>query len=101
MSQSGALRINCEFVAGGVGLPHVDDLSWSNHVGARRYGRHSWATQHIGPYPRAISSARWARTTENPTTKLLAEGLTHLSEAVRELHQELETIENRVKALGD
>jgi hypothetical protein len=29
-----------------------------------------------------------ARTTENPTTKQLAEGLTHLSEAVRELHQE-------------
>ena len=26
-----------------------------------------------------------ARTTENPTTKLLAEGLTHLSEAIREL----------------
>jgi hypothetical protein len=29
------------------------------------------------------------RTTENPTTKLLAEGLTHLSEAVRELQQGL------------
>jgi hypothetical protein len=26
-----------------------------------------------------------ARTTENPTTKLLAEGLTHLAEAIREL----------------
>jgi hypothetical protein len=26
-----------------------------------------------------------ARTTENPTTKMLAEGLTHLAEAVREL----------------
>jgi hypothetical protein len=26
-----------------------------------------------------------ARTTENPTTKLLAEGLTYLSEAIREL----------------
>jgi flagellar biosynthesis/type III secretory pathway ATPase len=25
------------------------------------------------------------RTTENPTTKLLAEGLTHLAEAIREL----------------
>jgi hypothetical protein len=29
-----------------------------------------------------------ARTTQNPTTKALAEGLMHLSEAVRELHQE-------------
>jgi hypothetical protein len=26
-----------------------------------------------------------ARSTENPTTKLLAEGLTHLAEAIREL----------------
>jgi hypothetical protein len=40
-----------------------------------------------------------ARTTENPTTKLLAEGLTHLSEAVRELHHELEYVETKVKAL--
>jgi hypothetical protein len=54
------------------------------------------------------NSAHWAisaankfrevtRTTENPTIKLLAEGLTHLSEAVRDLHQELEHLENRVK----
>ena len=28
------------------------------------------------------------RTTENPTTKLLAEGLTHLAEAIRELDQQ-------------
>jgi hypothetical protein len=42
-----------------------------------------------------------ARTTENPTTKLLAEGLTHLSEAVRELHQELGAIEAKVKRLSD
>lgn len=42
-----------------------------------------------------------ARTTENPNTKLLAEGLTHLSEAVRELHQELGSIETKVKALSD
>jgi hypothetical protein len=42
-----------------------------------------------------------ARSTENPTTKVLAEGLTQLIEAVRELHQELEHLENRVKALGD
>ncbi|MGY4650027.1 hypothetical protein [Mycobacterium sp. URHB0021] len=34
-----------------------------------------------------------ARTTENPTTKVLAEELTHLAEAVRELQQELEHIE--------
>jgi hypothetical protein len=42
-----------------------------------------------------------ARTTENPTTKLLAEGLTHLSEAVRELHQELGSIETKIKGLSD
>jgi hypothetical protein len=30
-----------------------------------------------------------ARTAENPTTRLLADGLTHLSEAIRELLQEL------------
>jgi hypothetical protein len=29
-----------------------------------------------------------ARTTKNPTTKLLAEGLTHLAEAIRELDRE-------------
>jgi translation initiation factor 2B subunit (eIF-2B alpha/beta/delta family) len=42
-----------------------------------------------------------ARTTENPTTTLLAEGLTHLSEAIRELHQELASIESKVKVLSD
>jgi hypothetical protein len=42
-----------------------------------------------------------AKTTENPTAKLLAEGLTHLSEAVRELHEELGRVESRVKAFGD
>lgn len=42
-----------------------------------------------------------ARTTENPTTTLLAEGLTHLSEAIRELHQELGSIESQIKALSD
>lgn len=41
------------------------------------------------------------RTTENPTTKLLAEGLTHLSEAVRELQQEMGSIEAKLKALAD
>jgi hypothetical protein len=42
-----------------------------------------------------------ARTTENPNTKLLAEGLTHLSEAIRELHQELGDVETRIKNLSD
>ncbi|MDT7755765.1 MAG: hypothetical protein QOH27_1663 [Mycobacterium sp.] len=41
-----------------------------------------------------------ARTTENPTTKLLAEGLTHLSEAVRELQQELGSIETKIDNLS-
>jgi len=39
-----------------------------------------------------------ARITENPTTKLLAEGLTHLSEAIRELHRELGSIDRKIKA---
>ncbi|MDT5109597.1 MAG: hypothetical protein QOE20_1487 [Mycobacterium sp.] len=42
-----------------------------------------------------------ARTAENPTTKALAEGLTHLSEAVRELHQELEAVETKITDLSD
>ena len=42
-----------------------------------------------------------ARTSENPTTVALAEGLTHLSEAVRELHQELESIDAKIKARSD
>jgi hypothetical protein len=33
-----------------------------------------------------------ARTTENPNTKLLAEGLTALTEALRELDQQLATL---------
>jgi hypothetical protein len=37
-----------------------------------------------------------ARSTENPTTKLLAEGLTALTEALRELDSKLETIERRL-----
>ena len=42
-----------------------------------------------------------ARTTENPTTKLLAEGLTHLTEAIRELHRELGDVEARIKDLSN
>ena len=34
-----------------------------------------------------------ARSTDNPTTKLLAEGLTALAEALRELDSKLETLE--------
>jgi hypothetical protein len=41
------------------------------------------------------------RTTENPTTKLLADGLTHLSEAVRELNLEIRSIQTRIKDLFD
>jgi hypothetical protein len=36
-----------------------------------------------------------SRSTENPTTKLLAEGLTALAEAVRELDQELRKVGQR------
>ena len=39
-----------------------------------------------------------ARTTENPTTKLLAEGLTALTEALRELDAKLEKVEQQVRS---
>jgi hypothetical protein len=39
-----------------------------------------------------------ARSTENPTTKLLAEGLTALSEAMRELDAKLERIEQQMRS---
>lgn len=39
-----------------------------------------------------------ARTTENPTTKLLAEGLTALTEALRELDANLGKIEQQVRS---
>jgi hypothetical protein len=37
-----------------------------------------------------------ARSTENPTTKLLAEGLTALVEAVRELDQAVTNVQRQV-----
>ena len=39
-----------------------------------------------------------ARSTENPTTKLLAEGLTALTEALRELDAKLENVEQRMRS---
>ncbi|MFI5511705.1 hypothetical protein ACIA48_29965 [Mycobacterium sp. NPDC051804] len=42
-----------------------------------------------------------ARETENPTTKLLAEGLTHLTEALRELDQKLEHIDTRLRSMNN
>jgi hypothetical protein len=39
-----------------------------------------------------------ARSTDNPTTKLLAEGLTALAEALRELDAKLETVEQQVRS---
>ncbi|AGB21678.1 hypothetical protein Mycsm_01261 [Mycobacterium sp. JS623] len=58
---------------------------------------------HADMLPPMSNAASWAasasnkfrevsRSTENPTTKLLAEGLTALAEAVRELDQELKPI---------
>jgi excisionase family DNA binding protein len=57
--------------------------------------------------PRMSNSSQWAtsaankfgaviRETENPTTKLLAQGLRELAEAVRDLGAELERVEKRV-----
>jgi hypothetical protein len=37
-----------------------------------------------------------ARITENPTTKLLADGLTALTEALRELDAKLKTVDQQV-----
>ncbi|WP_094292082.1 hypothetical protein [Mycobacterium neumannii] len=39
-----------------------------------------------------------ARSTENPTTKLLAEGLSALTEALRELDAKLEKVEQQVRS---
>jgi hypothetical protein len=39
-----------------------------------------------------------ARTTDNPTTKLLADGLTALTEAPRELNDKLAKIEQQVRS---
>lgn len=37
-----------------------------------------------------------ARTSENPTTKLLAEGLTALAEGIRELDQQVENLQRQL-----
>jgi hypothetical protein len=43
-----------------------------------------------------------ARTTDNPTTKLLAEGLTALTKALRELDNKLEKVDQSVRTgVGD
>jgi len=39
-----------------------------------------------------------ARSTENPTTKLLAEGLTALTEALRELDAKLEKVDQQMRS---
>ncbi|AGB24561.1 hypothetical protein Mycsm_04314 [Mycobacterium sp. JS623] len=39
-----------------------------------------------------------ARSTENPTTRALAEGLTALTESLRELDAKLETIDQQLRA---
>jgi len=39
-----------------------------------------------------------SRSTENPTTKLLAEGLTALTEALRELDAKLENVEQQMRS---
>jgi hypothetical protein len=49
-------------------------------------GKAAWAAA-AGNKFREVS-----RSTENPTTKLLAEGLTALAEGVRELDHELENV---------
>lgn len=38
-----------------------------------------------------------ARNTDDPTTKLLAEGLTHLAEGVRELDQQIEALRRELR----
>jgi hypothetical protein len=61
-----------------------------------------------GLYAPAMNAAPWAtgaenkfrqvaRTTENPTTKLLAEGLSALAEAVRQLDHDVEAVRKLVQ----
>jgi uncharacterized phage infection (PIP) family protein YhgE len=52
----------------------------------------SWASTASNKFREA------ARSTENPTTKLLAEGLTALAEALRELDDNLEKVEQQVRS---
>jgi hypothetical protein len=64
---------------------------WATEVSARAdtvrpMGKAAWAAA-AGNKFREVS-----RSTENPTTKLLAEGLTALAEGVRELDHELENV---------
>jgi integrase len=54
-----------------------------------------------GPSPRAISSARGPGRLKNPTTKLLAEGLTALTEALRELDAKLENVERQMRSVAE
>ena len=56
--------------------------------------------QRPGPGPRSTGNKfrEVARSTENPTTKLLAEGLTALTEALRELNAKLEKVEQQVRS---
>jgi hypothetical protein len=42
-----------------------------------------------------------ARSTENPTTKALAEGLTALAEAVRDLDQQLDSVKKHVGIVAE
>ena len=42
-----------------------------------------------------------ARSTETPATKLLAEGLTALAEAIRELDAKLERVEQQMRSVAD
>ena len=77
---------------------------------ARTDSRPPWSCQSAQiPLPLMSNAAPWAstagnkfrevaRTTENPTTKILAEGLTALTEALRELDAKLENIEQQVRS---
>jgi hypothetical protein len=51
-----------------------------------------WASTAANKIPRI------ARTTENPTTKLLAAGLTALAEALRELDDNMGRLEQQVRS---
>lgn len=55
--------------------------------------------QPVGPGTAGNKFREVSRTSTNPSTQLLAEGLTALAEAIRELDQELANVRQQVRSV--
>jgi hypothetical protein len=73
------------------------DIGSPHRVGARRYVA---AMSNAAPWASTASNKfrQVARESTNSSTKLLAEGLTPLAEAMRELDSKLESIERQMRS---